>query len=197
MKPLRGRRKKEKRSGRAVGATEILSCRPWQSHTIQEFWSSLTTRKLQQPTLFHLMDVSLSFQRKLLTPQLLIYFHSGNNLCKTAARRDPTPLHPSPLFSSSLCANWNYTYHKKRHHASRKTSGNHCIYRNKRPSGFSFLYTCLDKTRKSRWLPCPVFSLLGENSPDALCPGWASQTRADTCKAPPLAGQWTTRWPAQ
>lgn len=114
MKPLRGRRKKEKRSGKAVGAIEILSCRPWQSNTIQEFWSSITktTRKLQWPT-FHLMDVSLSFQRKLLTPQLLIYFHSGNNLCKTAARRDPTLLHPSPLFSSSLCANWNYTYHKK------------------------------------------------------------------------------------
>lgn len=75
-------------------------------------FSNKTTRKLQRPT-FHLMDVSLSFQRKLLTPQLLIYFHSGNNLCKTAARRDPTLLHPSPLFSSSLCANWNYTYHKK------------------------------------------------------------------------------------
>lgn len=43
-------RKEEKKgrgSGRAVGATEILPCRPWQSHTMGESWSSIMkiTRK--------------------------------------------------------------------------------------------------------------------------------------------------------
>lgn len=130
--------------------------------------------KLQCPT-FHLMDESLDFWRKSLTPQFLFSFW------KQLAKQLPEgiQLHYALvlLFSNSLCV--NYAFHKKRCCASTRHDAR--PQEEKAPwnegKGKAWRSVQDREVRVAASSSVPA----GRNSSDALCPGRAPQTRPLMC----------------
>ena len=86
-------------SEKATGATYILPRRRGESHTeffprILKFWDENSQKNCRAR---RLRAVALSFWRKALTPQFLVYFHSERHRRTAAARRAPAPLHLCPF----------------------------------------------------------------------------------------------------